>query len=148
MRATHAIWTAALAASIGGCGSQERVITITTDPPGALCYLNDVELGRTPCDTTFKFFGTYDVRLVLDGYETLYTSRDTEQPWYELPGIDLAAAALPGVRRTDVRWAFVLNKAPASDADEPALLERARQLRGQVAGDPSATALSPAAASE
>ncbi|MFB3120043.1 MAG: PEGA domain-containing protein [Stenotrophomonas maltophilia] len=40
---------------------------ITSEPPGALVWLNDREIGRTPVDVDFEFYGRYDVRLHLPG---------------------------------------------------------------------------------
>ena len=65
-----------LGAWAGGCGRQERVIEITSEPAGAVVWLNDRELGRTPVQTEFLFFGVYDVRLALEGYEPVVTSRE------------------------------------------------------------------------
>jgi len=126
---------------LGGCGSQQRTITVTSDPAGALCYLNDIEIGRTPCDTEFKFYGIYDVRLIADGYEPLQTSQDAEQPFNEFPVIDLATAALPGARITNLRWHYVLTPKPVSPDRaaraqfEEALVKRAQTMRQESAAD-------------
>lgn len=51
--------------AITGC--VERLITVRSQPPGSLVYLNDEEVGRTPVTVPFKFYGTYDVRLEHEG---------------------------------------------------------------------------------
>lgn len=48
-------------------GCVERLITVRSQPPGALVHLNDEEIGRTPVTVPFKFYGTYDVRLEHEG---------------------------------------------------------------------------------
>ena len=48
-------------------GCIERLITVRSQPPGALVYLNDEEVGRTPVTVPFKFYGVYDVRLEHEG---------------------------------------------------------------------------------
>lgn len=134
------------AATLGACGRQERTIAITSEPPGAVVWLNDYELGRTPVETDFTFFGVYDVRLAKPGYEPLMTSREAQAPLHEQPGIDLIAAALPGVRRTRIAWHFVLTPvAESADprAAEEALIERAKALREQAAAEWPAGAPSP-----
>lgn len=110
-------------------------MSITSEPAGALVYLNDVEIGRTPVETDFTFFGSYDVRLKLDGYEPIATSRQARAPFYEYPGPDLIAEAIPAKIRTRIQWHFDLQPLAYSrpDADKGALeaelLERASQLR-------------------
>ncbi|MBL8757212.1 MAG: PEGA domain-containing protein [Phycisphaerae bacterium] len=126
------------AGTLVACGRQERTIAITSEPPGAVVWLNDYELGRTPVETDFTFFGVYDVRLSKPGYEPLLTSREAQAPLHEQPGIDLVAAALPGVRRTRIEWHFVL--APVAESADPrgaedALIERAKALREQAAAE-------------
>jgi hypothetical protein len=140
MRPACLIPAGLLAASLlGACGRQERVIEITSAPPGAIVWLNDVELGRTPVQTEFLHFGTYDVRLRLEGHEPLVTSREAVTPVHELPPIDLVAAALPGVRRTFLQWHFDLTPLPElTDAAsaERALLDRARTFRASAPAEP------------
>lgn len=57
--------TVAAALSLTGC--IERLITVTSQPAGALVYLNDEEVGRTPVTVPFRFYGVYDVRLEHEG---------------------------------------------------------------------------------
>lgn len=119
-------------------GCVERLITVTSEPPGAVVWLNDVEIGRTPVQTEFTFYGTYDVRLWLEGYEPLHTSREANSPVYDYPGLDLIAEAIPTTIESRVDWHFVLTPLPerAEGADREALnrelVERARDLRGRL----------------
>jgi hypothetical protein len=114
---------------LGGC--VERTISITSEPPGALVWLNDREIGRTPVDVEFVHYGTYDVRLDLEGYEPLLTSGRAAPPWWDVPGADLLAELAPGHRRVEIAWHYEL--APADERVEP-LLERARRMRQESAG--------------
>ncbi len=115
---------AAVCAAFAGCA--DRRITIDSTPPGAVVYLNDEEVGLTPCETNFTYFGVYDVRLHKEGYEPLVTRVKADAPPHEWPGLDLAAMAVPGVKRTSLRWHFDL--APAT-TDPAALLARAAAMR-------------------
>lgn len=143
-RATLTLALCGMACALTGC--LERRLHITSEPPGALVHLNDVEVGRTPCEVDFEFYGVYDVRLTLDGYEPLMTSAEAKVPAHELPVIDLAALVLPVKFKNDVRWNFTLTRA---DEDTDALLERARALRaeGEAPQTPSATPPEPPAES-
>jgi len=117
-------------------GCLERTITITSEPPDAIVWLNDVEVGRTPLKTGFTFYGDYDVRLRKEGYEPVQTHRETDTPIYEFAPIDLAATAWPGRIKTDLVWHFDLVPSPEPKADEPGLTQRAKELRESVAQKP------------
>jgi hypothetical protein len=126
-------------------GCIERRIYITSEPPGATVWVNDVESGRTPTSVTFTYFGNYDVRLRKDGYEPLITKGEANPPVYEFPGPDLVATAVPARVRTDVKWNYVLQpklESVGSQAEfESGLMGRAGTLRAQIA-PPSAPATS------
>jgi len=78
---------------VSGC--VERTLTIRTDPPEALLYLNGVEVGRTPYRRDFVFYGTYDVEVRKEGYETLKARGPVIAPWWQWPPIDLLADLAP-----------------------------------------------------
>jgi hypothetical protein len=110
-------------------GCVERRLVITSDPAGALVYLNDQEVGRTPLEVPFTWYGTYDVRLEREGYTTLQTEREAERPWWETPGPDLLAEAIPD-KRVEIAWHLEMQEAvPASQVDPDRVLDFARQLR-------------------
>lgn len=102
----------AAAGLLTGCGTpNQRVIRVTSDPPGARVWLNDTEIGVTPAEAAFRFHGVYDVRLRLEGYEPVREGRQTPAPVWEWPGLDLVAYALPGAFRNMVEWHFELEPA-------------------------------------
>lgn len=126
-----------VALPLGGC--LERTITVTSEPPGAIVTLNDVQIGRTPVTTEFRYFGVYDVRLRKDGYEPLVTSRETTTPLWEYPGIDILAILAPWRVKTSIEWDFELEpEIPAGSAEmleaEAELLKRATELRDATRG--------------
>ena len=107
-------------------GCVRRTITITSDPPGALVWLNDREVGRTPLDVDFLHYGDYDVRLVADGYEPLTTSGLAKPPWWDNVPLDLGAELLPTRLEHHVTWHYELDPL---DEDVAALRERAEAMR-------------------
>lgn len=121
----------ALLASLGvlAAGCVRRTITISTEPPGAMVWLNDREVGRSPVDVDFDFYGTYDVRLEREGYEPQMTSGDARAPWWDNAGLDLVAAVLPFQFHSRVQWHYALE--PIDD-DPEALTRRARSLRSRL----------------
>ncbi|MHC4710167.1 MAG: PEGA domain-containing protein [Planctomycetota bacterium] len=111
-------------------GCVRRTITITTDPPAAMVWLNDREVGRSPLDVDFDYYGTYDVRLEREGYEPQMTSGDAQGPWWDIVGLDLVAELMPFTIHSRVQWHYTLE--PIDD-DPEALTRRARELRSKVA---------------
>jgi hypothetical protein len=65
-----------------------RRLTITSEPSGAVVYLNNKEIGKTPIATNFLYSGTYNIRCYKEGYETTEKSYTTGTPWYLWPGFD------------------------------------------------------------
>lgn len=112
-------------------GCVERTITITSSPSGALVYLNDREVGRTPVTAAFTFYGVYDVRLEKDGYKPLWTSKRAKAPIWDTPGLDLLAEMKPGRTQASQSWHFELEQ--TGDVDDDLLLDRAAQMRALTA---------------
>ncbi|MFZ1934069.1 MAG: PEGA domain-containing protein [Thermoguttaceae bacterium] len=75
-----------LCTSQSGC--VQRRLTVRTNPPGALLYVDDYPIGTTPCSVSFTYYGTRKIRLVKDGYETLTTMESIPAPWYEYTPFD------------------------------------------------------------
>jgi hypothetical protein len=75
----------------GGCSS--RRISITSEPSGATVTVNDVEIGRTPVEADFTYYGVYDVLVTKEGFEPLRTKARASAPIYEYPPVDLAMRA-------------------------------------------------------
>ena len=75
-------------------GCVQRRFTIRSNPPGALVYVNNHEIGTTPVSHDFIYYGTREIRLVKDGYETQTVMAKMPAPWYDLPGIDFISENL------------------------------------------------------
>jgi hypothetical protein len=123
------VLTLAAGLAATGCyGQVQRTITIESEPPGALVWLNDNEIGRTPITVPFTWYGTYGVRLEAAGYEALVTKAEVKAPKYEWIPIDLLyETVVPGIRHDDHSFRFALQKGEPVDAT--ALRERAEGLR-------------------
>lgn len=122
-----------LAACVGALsGCVERRIRVTSEPSGARVWLNDQEIGTTPCEARFTFYGTYDVRLELDGYEPIHDGREAHAPLYEYPGVDLAATLLPLRLENVIDWHYELTGVETGDAARDALRERSKAMRSMA----------------
>ena len=121
------------ALGLGGC--RTRTLEITSEPSGALVWLNDEQVGRTPLQTGFIHYGQYDVRVRLEGYNPITTHCKAGAPLIDQPGIDLVTQAFPG--DTVTRWHFTLEPLPESvdqQGAEKAAYDRAKAFRDHAGG--------------
>jgi hypothetical protein len=110
-------------------GCVKRTISITSNPSGALVWVNDREVGRTPVTIDFVYYGEYDVRIEKDGLEPNMTSRRATTPAWDFLGVD-AVVELFTSQESTVLWHFDLE--PRND-DPELLLLRANAARRSVA---------------
>jgi hypothetical protein len=115
--------------ALAAFGCVRRTITITSEPPGALLWLNGREIGRTPVEVDFLYYGEYDVQLVADGCEPLLTSGKANPPWWDSIPFDLLAELTPGEHESRIAWHYELQLRNDETGD---LVDRARQLRQHV----------------
>ena len=123
------LFAALLVLPAAGC--VRRVMTVESSPPGALVYLNGQEVGRTPLTRDFLWYGTYDVALRKEGYETRKARTRVIAPWWQIPPIDLLAELNP-LRPTDRRRLTYTLTPSDQKADPAGLLGRAEQLRKRM----------------
>lgn len=128
---TAVLWVCLVA--VAGCtGRVVRTITVESEPAGAVVWLNDNEVGRTPVTVPFTWYGVYRIRMEKEGYETLTVYERVAAPWYQWVGIDLAfETVIPGTRR-DIHHLgpYTLEEAVPSDPDR--VIERAREMRREA----------------
>jgi len=77
--------------SVSGCQSVQRRMTIRSNPPGAMVMVDGREIGYAPASVDFTYYGTREITLVKDGYETLTTLQSYEKPWYQYPGVEFVS---------------------------------------------------------
>lgn len=114
-----------------GCSRVQRTLSVNSDPPGALLFMNDQELGRTPVTRDFIWYGWYDVTLRKEGFKTLKTRAKVIAPAWQFPPFDLLAEFSPARLKDRHQLTFTLepeDEPPSSDE----MLGRAEQLRLQL----------------
>jgi len=117
-------------------------MTIRSDPPGALVYVDDYQLGTTPVSHDFVYYGTRKIRLVKDGYETLTVRQPFPMPWYEYFPLDFVSENLIPWEIRDER-VVDLSMMPAAATPPEMVVARAEQARLAAGSLPPVT---PAAA--
>ena len=126
-----------LVAVLGGglAGCVERTITVRSDPPGALVYLDDVERGETPCRFPFNFYGQRELVLRKDGYETAKQPIQVKAPLHSIFPLDIFFDLLwPLTIEENHAYEVVLQ--PLSQPDPDKLIFRARELRDRLHSAP------------
>jgi hypothetical protein len=112
--------------SLTGC--VQRQLTVQSNPPGAIVFLNDREMGRTPFSHKFLWYGTYDVVLRKDGYQTLKTSADVNPPIWQWVPLDAVTDFLPLHEEHVIQF----DLKPDQPVDATALIVRGQVLQQQL----------------
>jgi len=116
---------------LSGCGGVSRQLTIKTDPPEALVFLNDEEIGLSPVTVSFNWYGDYSVRVSKLGYETLNTHRLLKPPWYDgFPFDFIASFCWPERTVDEYEWDFKLE--PYQPPEKNELIGAARKFQAQA----------------
>jgi hypothetical protein len=119
---------AMVAATLAAPGCVQRRMTIRSNPPGALVYVDDYQLGTTPVSHDFVYYGTRKLRLVKDGYETLTVRQPFPLPWYQYFPLDFVTENLIPWEIRDER-VVDLAMAPAASVPPESVVARAEQAR-------------------
>ena len=126
-------------------GCVERTLVIRSDPSGARTFLDGREIGTTPFETPFTWYGKRDI-LLIKAAPSLEESFDPEaraynysgtlelkRPGHQTPGIDVFSDLINPTKIEDRQeFDFKLEPVPIDEDDEAyaeLLLERAEELR-------------------
>ncbi|MBI4603187.1 MAG: PEGA domain-containing protein [Planctomycetes bacterium] len=78
----------------GTTGCVERLLEVRSDPPGATVYVNGDQVGTTPLDHRFTFYGTVEVALRSKGHLAHRELKRLSAPWYQVFPLDFASELL------------------------------------------------------
>jgi len=115
-----------------GCGSVQQTMTINSDPPGALVYLNDEEVGRTPLKRDFVWHGDYEIEVRKEGYQPLKTHQWVVAPWWNWAPIDLFDNLAPLHLNEQQHLFFALTPTTRPNVDPDLLMARAEEMRANL----------------
>ncbi len=96
---------------LSGCVT--RSLTIKTDPPGAMVYVNDQLKGTTPLTYDFVWYGWHRVMIRKEGFQRVDDRKKLSAPIYLWIPVDLVMDFLPFRIRDQRTWEYVL--APQTD---------------------------------
>lgn len=120
-------------------GCVRRRLNVRSNPPGALVYVDNQQIGTTPCSVDFTYYGTREIRLIQPGYETLTVNQPIPMPWYQVPPLDFFSENLTPQKIRDNRT-VTYDLAPQIIVPTEHLIDRANQLRQQTQQYPVGTA--------
>jgi hypothetical protein len=102
-------------------------MTIKSDPPHALVYLEGTEVGQTPCTVSFVHYGTREITLSKEGYETKKVYQKINPPLHLIVPIDIIFECLcPFTVKDRHELSYKLD--PVKPVDQEALLKRAEEM--------------------
>jgi hypothetical protein len=122
------VWLLLLGVLVLTPGCVRRRLNVHSNPPGALVYVDNQQIGTTPCSVDFTYYGTREIRLVKPGFETLTVNQPIPAPWYQIPPLDFFSENLAMTKIRDNRTVS-FNLAPQLIVPNEQLLDRANQLR-------------------
>jgi hypothetical protein len=99
-----------------------RSLTIRSEPPDALVYVNDQLLGKTPVTYDFTWYGWHRVILRKDGYQRVDDRRQLRAPVYLWIPLDLVMELLPFPIRDTRTWDYTLAPSEVPLSPEPPLV--------------------------
>ena len=124
--------------SLGLAGCVTRSLTIKTDPPGALVYVNDQLKGNSPVTYDFEWYGWHRLTLRKEGYQRLDDRKQLRSPVYLWIPFDLVMELVP-VRISDARtWSYTLTPAPVMPTPVPPATELGYPPQVAERGSPGA----------
>lgn len=118
-------------ATLTQIGCVSRRLMVQSNPPGAMVLLEGKEVGYTPTGIDFTYYGTRELTLIKDGYETKTQLVPVRAPWYQWPVIEFFSDNLLLSRVTDRRDVqFELE--PKRMVPNQELLNRGQTLRNEA----------------
>ena len=100
-------------------GCVRRSLTIRTDPPGALVYVNDQLKGESPLTYDFIWYGWHRVMVRKEGFERMEDRKLLRAPVYLWIPLDFAMELLPFPIRDERTWNYTLVPAAIPAAPTP-----------------------------
>jgi hypothetical protein len=127
------VWTKTSWLLLAGCwllllpGCVYRSLTIKTEPPGALVYVNDQLKGESPVTYDFMWYGWYRVTIRKEGFERIDDRKLMRAPVYLWIPLDLCLELLPFPIRDTRIWSYTLSRAPELPTPKPPIVPPAAQ---------------------
>lgn len=123
------IFAVLLCTSQTGC--VHRRFTVYSNPPGALVRVDGKDIGYTPASVDFTWYGTREIQLLKDGYETHTELVSIPAPWYQKFPLDFFSDNFLGTHASDHRQ-FSFQMQPKRTDISSDVIQRGRSLRSEA----------------
>lgn len=124
-----------LAACCLSSGCVHRRVTVNSYPQGALVKVDGRDIGYTPASFDYTWYGTREVQLLMDGYETHTEHIQITTPWYQRFPLDFVSDNFLGRHVTDHRQ-FTFQLQPKRIDQSNDVMQRADSLRSEALHGP------------
>lgn len=95
-----------------------------------MVYVDKQKIGVSPISTAYTYYGTREIEVTADGYNTQRVLRNMRPTWYELPGLDFFAENLWPFELRDERT-IDITMVPATQKTPEELLANGEAFRIQ-----------------
>ena len=112
-------------------GCVHRRVTVNSYPQGALVKVDGRDIGYTPASFDYTWYGTREVQLLLDGYETHTEMVRINAPWYQKFPLDFVSDNFLGRHVSDHRE-FSFQMQPKRTDMSGDVMKRAGSLRSEA----------------
>lgn len=112
-------------------GCVHRRFTVYSNPPGALVKVDGRDIGYTPASIDFTWYGTREIQLLKDGFETHTELVSIRAPWYQTFPLDFFSDNFLGTHASDHRQ-FSFQMQPKRTDNSTEVIQRGRSLRSEA----------------
>ena len=101
---------------------------IRSYPEGALVTVDSQTLGNAPLQVPFTYYGTREIKLEKDGYQTTKVKQNIKPPWWQIPPFDFFTDNFAFRELRDQR-VLDFQMQPQQMVDENQLINRGNESR-------------------
>jgi len=112
------------------CGCADRKIIIKSEPEGAKVMVDSQEMGVTPCSFPFTYYGTREIILKKDGYQTRRILKSINPPLIHIFPFDVLILFVPYPLKDYREFSYKLSTYKKSDVQD--VLKRGEELKNQL----------------
>lgn len=111
-------------------GCAEQSITIRSRPEGAKVLVDSQEMGVTPCTFHFTYYGTREIVLEKEGYETMQTVVSIRPSLFNIFPLDILTIFFPYPLADERSFSYTLKPFRPQEIEE--IVKRGEELKSYL----------------